>query len=1661
MQCRLIIEDLSRRLQFIDPFLQAAGSKNARLINSAIVSLHRLVVIKGLPRARLQDVLEAFSAATSSSLDIQLKILQALPALVQNYTEDLKGSLIASALYVTAVLQNVKVPTVSAVAAATLQQLVVSVFDRVAAEDAAAKQSAVPVVQTIELDDHSVGVREAAFDAYRILQDLLLASEGKRTDFLGLPNFSQSLGLDLIYAALDTHAAVFLSHSELVQLLKDRLAPALIRLLSDKQSFALSLRGMRLLPMLIQRHTKQMPEECEIILGLLTHLLDPESSPAWKRTMVMEVLRSLYAAPGLLVQLYILYDSQEGRKAIVRDNISTFVRLSTEKPALIGLGAQSTAPVHPTIEEEGSIDTSSAMEGTGGFASVMNSHNTTESDVPGLSAQWSILKVPILQLLDKTDPPILPETYIYSLALECINSLADNLAKVILPLTMAPETTVKRKTRQAALVSEEGAGNDDRPSSESSPTRPRRAQSYRSSTVPINPLKMEQSASLSKVKAIAAMIDNCWPALLATSSTFLYSALDNDHYRGLIRSIQKFTQVAGLLELFTARDAFLTTLGKAAVPPNLISSLSFSVPPSPVTKTPSFMRSSSILSVGSTLQGNDNFLARRSTNEPSKPELTTRNMLCLRALINLAIALGPTLRASFTIILATLQQADLYLDHVRQSNSSNAIAALGQEVEAVAAATKRLLESTADFPNESFGHVLDSFCRSLESDITENATRMSTDSERPQSSSEQSHRLVGIAAVHSDSPLHLQDRYIILSKLGLLTDLNIARFAAYAPQASGWERLMECLIDVSSKGFFPRDLALDAADIGYRACVGLVRTGTKDPSGNAESVHGLALESLRRLIHSAVDVEGRFSSSNIAVFCRGLEAIRAILESAGESLTVGWDVILESLDLAFVSEEVQSSRKPGNMTPRSLGHVRSLHNIETGRVAFTIAQLICADFLRSLSPASVTSVVDILHDFARQHADLNISLTAITLFSEVSAFLLRDSTKDSLGDMASSMLDVSTDEVCQHLRQTGQTSRPAQWMTLLYQLSEVASDDRAEIRDTAFQMLLRIIMEPNLDRCAFELTFESVLLKCLKDNVNQQNTLRTGRPSSQEGEIATLDAASKAILEGMAMYVVNNIDVFKSMPNFERTWERVMSAMKDLLVLGSYVAAQAVYAGLATILSSLAEFNEHWRGPVSQIGSLWSAAIPKSLSIPNMQRGQQEAFLAYIDCGIELVRLAAKDMTSAQVQSLSSNAISCVLTSDPEKYGSDDMRMTPLQVKALDLLKRLPLSTDGAVAVLVEAAAVLVRSPFGRDDGSKQDRSKTPTLVAISKAAMNWLVELVKSHSKDPSLYSSNSIAVALEALVIPIKMKYDWPVPGKPPAPWVMATTSALEIVPPIVTFAHSGASGLDERSSSRLWAALVVTATSVVTGDYSSLPTEEKYDHVRAIEEDEQTDAASFLSLRSVILPLLGEPRLSSDLRDQYCAALFKASVIHSLHPVRLRSSPLEEIDVLRSPCVDHVDPSRREDIAYLCLAELISMSGVQTESFDWPPSSSFSDPYIPGDYGDAASDTKRNLASVAAPWLVARFALSLKAYVADQPLRGAGRMPISMVEELVWLLQRMTALKCFEGAMGSVAKGSAAHINVLHPLLIKAVGVAGHPRHGDGQILKALMQVLDVRN
>lgn len=67
--------------------------------------------------------------------EVQLKILQALPPMLQNYPSDLRGDAIGKMLLICSELQGSKAGVVHGTATATLQQLVVAMYEKVTAED--------------------------------------------------------------------------------------------------------------------------------------------------------------------------------------------------------------------------------------------------------------------------------------------------------------------------------------------------------------------------------------------------------------------------------------------------------------------------------------------------------------------------------------------------------------------------------------------------------------------------------------------------------------------------------------------------------------------------------------------------------------------------------------------------------------------------------------------------------------------------------------------------------------------------------------------------------------------------------------------------------------------------------------------------------------------------------------------------------------------------------------------------------------------------------------------------------------------------------------------------------------------------------------------------------------------------------------------------------------------------------------------------------------------------------------------------------------------------------------------------------------------------------------------------------------------------------------
>lgn len=839
-----------------------------------------------------------------------------------------------------------------------------------------------------------------------MFNDLILLVIGDKPLFIRFSSLPPSSTLELIEAILSNHSQIMTTHSEQIYIVRTLLMPLIIRSLSDRLAFPVFVRIIRILHLIIRHHLDKLPSECEIALGLLNHMLDPEASQLWKRALCLEVFRSIYADSRLLLDIYTLFDAEDGKKNIFGDNLAAFVRLAIEKPAIIGLGQQSTTTTNMEDSKNGASDQAVAEAGAlaGVIGGPVNENNSNTRPL-GISMQWSNLKTPCIEHLDKSDPPNLPDTYVYSLVLTCITNISESLAKFVLPLTVHYEGKNRRRTK----VDDASDIDPDAGSPAPSITRLSRTQSFHRRTIPVNPLELHDHPAYRFVEAASRLVNECWPAILATCSTFLNATLDVDYYRALIRAIQKFTQVAGLLRMSTPRDAFLTTLGKAAVPSNLLLANVTSPKTGLVDKPGVFTNAKGLLSVDSLVSQTSSISTdrnRRPSHEIALPSLGSRNLLCLRALLNLAIALGPTLQTAWSIVFETLQVADLIMALSDQLNSRTAATSGGRlgadanvekletETSAVQAAARRLFESTVDFPNESFSEVLQALCSLLNGvSSPENDTNTSSSS-RPQILHQR--RLGSVSGISLSTGINPRDSAFALNKIGDLAVLNESRLAQYHPAESGWEIFVAEVVRFSTDSHKAPSTRMVAADMLSRTVRDIAVLSMSDED-QREDIQARVLAALQRQISALHRLnsssEDNVSDTDVKVHQIALDTLKSVIEQCGDSLVAGWGSVIDSLMSVFLPEAVSTTvlqAQPDDQTTVGSRPVISVEVISRSlaRSAFATVNLICSDFMTAVPDDCLSTLSVLLLGFCCQQEDLNMSLTVCSPYTGLFKALL-------------------------------------------------------------------------------------------------------------------------------------------------------------------------------------------------------------------------------------------------------------------------------------------------------------------------------------------------------------------------------------------------------------------------------------------------------------------------------------------------------------------------------------------------------------------------------------------------------------------------------------------------------------------------------------------------
>ncbi|KAJ4305980.1 Endocytosis and vacuole integrity protein [Collariella sp. IMI 366227] len=1623
------VPELAQRPNFVNPFIIACGTKNAKFTGIAIVCLQRLIISRALPRSRLSQVLDALQQATSAGLDVQLKILQALPALLSNYSADVKGELLVTALNVCFILQSSKNAIVNNTSAATLQQLVVSVFDKVVVEDRSGDSVTVGEVPG---PDGAVPLKAAAMDAYRVFNDICLLTEGQRPEYLRFSGLPQTFGLELIESVLTNHAAIFTAHPEQAHILRMRVMPFIISALRGRLNFATSVRLVRILYTLLRRHLSILPSESGDALEILTHLLDQDTT-LWKRSLCMEVFRGIFSEHSLLRRIFMLYDAQEGQKSILKNLTATFVRVSTEKPSVIGLAHQSTIPVSGA--SLGASNDQVMLEASG-VTGIISSSVGSDGHNTGISMHWSTMRVPCIDQLDKTDAPAIPESYVYSLTLACITSLSEGLAKFILPLTVPGEGRKKRSPKQ-------DPGRDSPAPQEESSEKLEPSGSFKRNPVPVNPLKLENHPLYPEIKVCAAFIDECWPAILATCSTFLYAALDSEYYHGLVRAFQKFAHVAGLLHLTTPRDAFLTTLGKAAVPPNVLTACLNSgpvrPPPSPSAPEVSgsiFSNARGLLSVDSlvspTLLGADK--QRQHSVDVSAATLNTRNLLCLRALLNLGIALGPTLATSWSIILETLQQADFVTfasgkaagrtplatkgpDPEAEQEASMLLQGFSSEIRAVETAASRLFESTVDFPNPSFVEIVGAVCNLLE-----HGEPPSEASSRPQSPpsigglkapSLPPKRVMSFSSPSLAGPN--QENQFALAKLGDLASINIERLLAYPPDVSGWAPLTTELIGALSSG-------TNTAPVRARAAETLVRILLEEANAVASQPEDVRSEIQTRLLEAFRDsliplqVSGReVSIANHAVDVDIhkiiLEGLKSLLENCGESLISGWELTFEIIDTIFVTPDSSTDTKTETSAQRTPLPTRAVKLI---RPSFASLQLICSDFLPSLPNTCFLNLVDTLYKFCSQDDELNVALTTVTFFWAISDFL---SGKSRTMSITEDMIPESGDQTL--LKMAAEPfekgSGAALWMLLLLRLTSVAADQRLELRNSAIQTLMRIMSAygETLSPEAWSVCMKAVIFSLLR---SVERELRAIDPTS--GQYRTQEEwkdTAIVVTEGISDLFGSYLSVLGASKSFPQLWQSLIGHFRCLLDLQILDINAATYSALRDILHRCAEQET---SPVEKDSldlawNLWSQDVPVPKDDKRDESDNQKCLLVWVEALLELYNLIQTDFSVEHVRRMLTLLRDAMQHATPGAYASDTEYVTPLQGKILEIFRMVRTDLQGVPSAMITQVAEFVSLAFVQEDPARATAEKR-TYVAMSKESMSILRSLVVKSAAERDIYETEAFATALSALAKPIILKYQFKIVTKSLQPWKVATQAALAVLE--ATLPHIRIIDLPEEIVQSIWQIIVSIAKGIISADLDA-PAASTAD----IQDDQTFDIDSFRKIRVLITAPLGNEIILDETRNAYAEGLFRTSIIHSPAPAEMAAIygntptitlPLKSLFKLRPGRTIDPPPTKRALMSQVCLEELFALVAAQPPLPTSPPTTTSPPSHnintIPMPNLHTSNDDIARVAHTTTPYLLLRTALTLRAYISDQPLRGRMPQPRSQRRELCRVLGSLVGLE-----------------------------------------------------
>jgi len=1622
--------DLLRRADFINPFILACKTKNVKLVSSGTVCLQRLTASKAIARSRLQDLLDAFGDGVNSGYEPQLKILQTLPSLLQLYASDIYGDLLARILQICVALQASKTAIVSNTAAATFQQLINSVFER----GAKSHRSHAPSDNESPNSEGPSGKEsDGSDDAIRLFDDFCLLLNHQPPTFVRLDAVSPEFLLETLHTILSSYISFLMSQPELVQTCRDNLLPGLSRQIARKDGFGTLVRAIAILLLLVQASAELLQEQLQPIIASLISALEKDGNTLWKRALYLEFFREIFTDFGTFRKLFELFDST-GNSNIIGLLMASFVRVAAEDPSLIGLGRQSTIPIYRGNDLRGDEVASIEAQGLGGAITSVSAADLT---TVGLSTEWSVLSTPLLRQPDKHVAPAIPSTYVYTLVLECTASFCDGLSKFVMPLSVPTRSSRRDSGEEGRRNSLATDTTDDGPVRKPS----RSSTSSQKYQRLVNPLQLSKHGSLAQIRLCAAMVEACWPAALATCSTFLNSALDSEFYHILIRSVQKLAQVSGVLELSTPRDALLTTLAKASIPANA-SSVIAAYQNSKTTK-PAIIDESD--EAAETLKSPREPPPTPTHQSGSSSPLNVRHLLCLRALLNLGIALGPTLeKGAWFILIETMQNVEalIAIPTILSTGSGGtpkigttsheSQTTLASEIAAVQAATKRMLESTRSYNTAPFANLVNALFRLLGQDEPGIGTQPSQEiissplsTKKLDASRPTHHASRSVSGLWTKSKTLDMEIGFVLSKLSEISRINLYRFTLSQEHDCSWELITSRLLKLCQN-----NTVSDAHRIQSASVVDLIAMETvkllDDPNHvvkDQDVVKTWCLEALMRQLQ-ALNSSGTHHQDGVEyeIHKRLLDALESMLSHSGDSLSDSWPIALDILSLSFTKLGTDVGNEPN---PSADMIELKEKNAQILRVGFRSIQLITSDFLGVLTVESLTKLAQLLRDFGSQNFDVNVALTSTTLlWSLASQTLTRLETIGSADLLINPALIGDIDSL------PAAAGTELLWSITVAELLKLCGDERGDIRNAATRVLLKTL------EASSESLSSNAWATVLVNGPFYTICFALDQVKGEEHDQEDWMSSVAQLTEGIALIITQNLNVIAQHQTFAITWASLMGVFEAILKKKSLNAASLAFSNINKLLATLpllGKFDDALLMPVLRI---WSTYHPADIQQTKEPAPNQAAFTAHANTFVQAYKTCPSavqnyEHNEKRVEALLAKAIerTILLCSHPP-YTSDIKTPSTEQQEVLECLSILKTLLPGATNQYCKHILRLERSMLMIENGRVNAVKKSaimksvqrPTFIAFASACLDILRSIVLECSwgegEGHGFMHHELVEDSFDILSALISTKYT-DLPSNNDAPlWRNATVTAIAMLEALTKSSQNTPAGKknspDGQHLGGIANSLVPLTSNILSpGGLPNPPNPTKHKRELLL-EDETFDILQFQRLHTCIVTLFQHPSISKSSCTKYTMTIFNASLITKLWfydlPSDLEHSPLQGLTDLRPGSVHKPVFAVRRQICYAALDALFGLVA--------KPQSDDADEDGNKPTRTASPLHSARLARTAAPYLLLRVVHPLKTLLADQRLRGLTPPPLPQQAELQTVLTKFVQLRSDGRALAQTA-------------------------------------------